>query len=225
MISEDDITLIIPAKHESESLPLVLDELKKYKFKKIVVMQENDHETYDAITNYECTVLFQKNNGFGAALIEGVQNAKTTYSCIFNADGSFDPKYISYMLEKLTISKLDFVFNSRYEDGGGSDDDTFLTKIGNFFFTKLSNFLFNLNTTDVLFNYVLGNTKKFQTLNLKCYDFTYCVEIFLNIKKNNFLYSNLPCHERSRLRGFKKVNEFKDGFLILIFILKSFLND
>ena len=33
----DDITLVIPAKNEAESLPEVLDELLKYKIKKIIV--------------------------------------------------------------------------------------------------------------------------------------------------------------------------------------------
>ena len=32
----DDITLVIPAKNEAESLPYVLDELSKYKIKKII---------------------------------------------------------------------------------------------------------------------------------------------------------------------------------------------
>ena len=34
---------------------------------------------------------------------------------------------------------------------------------------------------------------------------------------------NLGSFERKRLRGKKKVNEFKDGFLILIEMIKLFL--
>ena len=30
-----------------------------------------------------------------SALIEGINNVKTKYLCIFNADGSFDPKYLN----------------------------------------------------------------------------------------------------------------------------------
>jgi hypothetical protein len=36
-------------------------------------------------------------------------------------------------------------------------------------------------------------------------------------------YSNMGSYERSRIAGSKKVNEFKDGFLILLFLVKSFL--
>ena len=47
-----DLTLIIPAKNEKESLPKVLTELdNKYKIK--VVLQENDYETIEAIKNFD----------------------------------------------------------------------------------------------------------------------------------------------------------------------------
>ena len=36
----ENLTLVIPAKNEKESLPLVLKELKKYKLKKIVVLEK-----------------------------------------------------------------------------------------------------------------------------------------------------------------------------------------
>ena len=33
--------------------------------------------------------------------------------------------------------KNDFVFGSRYKKGGYSEDDTLVTKLGNFFFSKI----------------------------------------------------------------------------------------
>ena len=39
-------------------------------------------------------------------------------------------------------------------------------------------------------------------------------------KFKGFLLSSIPSYERSRIAGVKKVNEFKDGFLILISILR-----
>ena len=47
----DNITLVIPAKFESQSLPLVLDELKDYNYKKLIILQEDDYETINAIKN------------------------------------------------------------------------------------------------------------------------------------------------------------------------------
>ena len=144
------------------------------------------------------------------------------YLCIFNADGSFDPKYLNQMVELLD-TKYDFVFNSRYVDEGGSDDDTFLTYIGNKFFTLLCKLLFSLNISDVLFTYVMGKSYAFKKLDLKNTDFTFCIELPVKAKLNKFDCTSLPSYERSRIKGKKKVNEFKDGFLILISIIRLFI--
>ena len=215
----DDITLVIPAKNEAESLPKVLDELLKYKIKKIIVIPTEDKKTREAIENFDCKILFQDGKGFGNALIQGINNVETKYFCIFNADGSFDPIYLSQLKEKILLNQ-DFVFCSRYEAGGGSEDDTILTYIGNKFFTGLCNLLFKLKITDVLFTYVMGSTKAFKELNLSFNDFSFCVELPIKAKKKNYILGNLPSVERSRKAGIKKVNEFRDGFLILMSIIK-----
>ena len=54
-------------------------------------MQKNDEETFEAIKNYDCKIIFQTGMGYGNAIVEGIKHSKTTYSCIFYADGSTDP--------------------------------------------------------------------------------------------------------------------------------------
>ena len=219
----NNLTLVIPAKYEAGTLPIVLKELEKYKVKKVIVIPEYDEETHDAIKNFDCNIVKQKGEGFGSALIEGIETVKTKYLCIFNADGSFDPKYLNEMISLLE-NQNDFVFNTRYEEKGGSDDDTFLTFIGNKIFTFLCNLLFNLKISDVLFTYVIGKTSKYKELNLTSNDFSFCVELPIKAKFNKFKLSSLASYERSRIAGKKKVNEFKDGFLISIEIIKCFFN-
>ena len=55
-----NLTLVIPAKQEKESLPKVLNELKKYKVKKIIVLEKKDINTIKSIKNFNCKILFQK---------------------------------------------------------------------------------------------------------------------------------------------------------------------
>jgi glycosyltransferase involved in cell wall biosynthesis len=219
----NNITLVIPAKFESQSLPFVLDELNHYNFKKLVILQEDDYETINSIKNYNCEILYQKNKGYGDALIAGIYHAKTKYFCIFNADGSFNPKEINFMVKKLEEDKLDFVFASRYQSDSGSEDDTILTYVGNFFFTLLGKIFFKLNITDILYTYVIGKTSLAQSLNLKRKDFTFCVELPIKAKINNFKIVSSPSYERKRIGGKKKVNEFYDGFLILTHILRMYI--
>jgi glycosyltransferase involved in cell wall biosynthesis len=215
------LTLVIPAKNESESLPKVLEELKTFDLKVIVVIPKNDELTKESIKNFNCKIIEEQNgHGYGNALRTGINNVETDLFCIFNADGSFNPIYLKDMIDLISNENSDFVFCSRYEKSGGSDDDTFLTYIGNKIFTFLCNILFNLNISDVLFTYVLGKTNKYKELVLTSNDFSFCVELPIKAKFNKFNLSSIPSYERSRIAGVKKVNEFKDGFLILISILK-----
>ena len=126
------------------------------------------------------------------------------------------------MYEQL-VNNCDFVFNSRYEKGGGSDDDTILTLIGNKIFTIICNLLFKLGISDVLFTYVMGKTSAFKSLRLKKRDFAFCVELPVLAKLQKFKLNSKPCYERLRFRGEKKVNEFRDGFLILLCIFTMFI--
>lgn len=219
-----DLTLVIPAKYESESLPIFLEEISNLTCKKLVILEETDNKTIQSIKNFErIELIFQKNKGYGAALLEGIRCTQTKFFCIINADGSMNPKYLANMLNKTKINNLDFLFASRYEKhDSGSDDDNIITYIGNYIFTKIGNIFFSLKITDILFTYVLGKTNEFNSLNLTSYDFTLCVEFPIKANRYGFKLSTIPSYERSRIGGKKKVNAFKDGLLILIKMIKLF---
>ena len=217
-----NLTLIIPTKKEVESLPTFLREIQNYNCKKLIVLEKEDIETKKILEEFNnINILEQKNNGYGNALIEGINNVQTDFCCIINADGSMDPEYLEEM-RKLCENK-DLIFASRYQKpGGGSDDDNFVTIIGNAIFTFLGNFLFKLKISDILYTYILGRTSSFKKLDLKNYDFRICVEIPIKAKILNMEYSCIPSHERERIGGKKKVNAIKDGLLILGEIVKYF---
>ena len=216
-----DLTLVIPAKKEAESLPSVLKEIEDLECSKIVVLEENDKETIESIRDFNVTIIFQNGKGYGNALIQGINNVHTNYLCIFNADGSFNPKELQNLLNY--CQKFDYVFASRYLKNASSEDDTILTKLGNLIFTFLGNILFSLSLSDILYTFVIGKTNSFKKLNLKSNDFCLCVEIPINAKKMKQSYTDVPSNERRRIAGKKKVNEFSDGMKILKYMLYRFI--
>ena len=218
----NDLTLIIPAKNESESLPEVISELEKFNLNLNVVLHESDIDTIKSIEQPNVKIVYQKNFGYGDALIEGIKNCKTEYFCIFNADGSFRPEEIEAMKKSIDQNNLDFVFGSRYQSNSGSEDDTMVTLVGNYFFTFLGNLMFRLNITDILYTFVLGKTELAKKLDLSQKDFTICVELPIKAKKNDMRIGSSSCYERKRIAGKKKVNAFKDGFLILIHMFRLY---
>ena len=217
-----DLTLLIPAKNESESLPKVISELKDLECKKKIILKKDDILTINAIKDLDIEIIYQDNSGYGDALISGFNSLDTKYFCIFNADGSFKPSELSNMLDIVKNSDVKFVFASRYQKNSGSDDDTFITFVGNKIFTFLGKIMFDLPITDILYTFVLGNSDAVKKLRLKNKDFCLCVELPIKAKKMGLSMTSCNSYERKRIAGTKKVNAFKDGFLILTEMIKLF---
>ena len=216
------LSLIIPAKNEVESLEAVLLEVKNNNLigEIIVIVDDEFDNSVSIAKKFNCKLVVQKSNGYGSAIIEGFKNSKFEFGCIFNADHSFDPKYLNRMVNE--SDKNDFVFGTRYNKDSGSDDDTIVTFTGNKIFSFIGNKILKIRLTDILFTYVLCNVDKFNKLNLKNKDFKFCIELPAKVKQNNLSYTEIPIFERKRYGGKKKVNALKDGFLILIEIIKNF---
>ena len=217
----NDLTLVIPAKKESETLPLVLESLKKLKIKTIISLKNDDLDTINCIIkNKYVKVYFQSGNGYGNSLKEAINFCETKYFCIFNADGSFEQKDLFKMYN--LIKNNDFVYTSRYEKTGSSEDDTLITLIGNKIFSKLGNIFFSLKISDILYTYLMGKTQSFRKFNIESNDFRFCVELPIKMQISNMKYKCIPSYEYKRIAGKKKVSAFKDGFLILLEMLRLF---
>ena len=217
-----NLTLIIPAKNESESLPKVLEEIRDYECSIIVILESSDIETINATKDFNCKIVHQSEKGYGNALIEGINKINTKFFCIINADGSMNPTEISAMM-RLTKSNS-FIFGSRYIKNGGSEDDTIITYIGNKFFSLIGNIFFKLKITDILYTYVIGETNLAKKLKLKSGDFKICVELPIKVHRKKISYTDFACYESKRIGGKKKVNAFKDGFLILVKMFQLFFD-
>lgn len=218
----DELTLIIPAKNEAESLPIVLDELKKYNYKIDIILHITDLDTIQAIREYDVNIIYQENSGYGDALIQGIKQCKTKYFCIFNADGSFNPSEINQMFKTLQSKKLDFIFASRYQTNSGSEDDTIITLVGNYIFTYIGKIFFKLTISDILYTFIVGKTEQANMLDLTQKNFSFCVELPIKAKKMKMQLGSINSYERKRIAGKKKVNAFIDGFLILKHMIKLF---
>ena len=210
-----NLSIIIPAKNEPESLPSVLDQFKNLRNEVYVVLESEDKATINSIKGKKCNIIYQKKKGYGNAIIEGIYQTKTKYFCIFNADGSFEVSEIDLMLKKIETDNSDIVFGSRYEKNGFSEDDTIVTLLGNKIFTLIGKIFFSLKITDILYTFVLGKTEEVKNLSLNQKDFRFCVELPIKAMKKGYKLSTISSYEKKRIAGIKKVNAPKDGLLIL----------
>ena len=215
------INLIIPSKEKIEHLYKIISPLLRRKEINKIILVLNEKNKKKFIKNKKLKIIVQKKSGYGSAIKEGFKISKSKFSCIFNADGSFNANDLPSMI-KLT-KQNDFIYASRYMKGAGSEDDTMITLIGNFVFSLMGRVLLNVKLTDILYTFVLCNTKKFNKLNIVSYDFRFCIELPYKVSQNKFTYTELKSKEFKRKFGEKNVNELVDGFLILIEVLRCFL--
>ena len=168
-----NLTLVIPAKNESESLPLVLKEIfdLELELQIKVCLEKKDIQTINAIQNFDIEIFYQNKTGYGSALIEGINSVETDFFCIFNADGSFNPVELEEMYKKINEGDNEMIFASRYMKDSGSDDDTIITSIGNYIFSKIGQIFFKLPISDILYTFVMGKTTIFKKINFKKKDF------------------------------------------------------
>jgi glycosyltransferase involved in cell wall biosynthesis len=217
----ENISLIIPAKNEVESLGAVLNEVKNYNFinEIIIIVDSETDNSINIAKKYNCKIIIQKNKGYGSAIIEGFQNATNKYGCIFNADYSFDPKDLEKFIE---LSRTyEFIFATRYQKNSGSDDDDWITFVGNKIFSFMSKNVLRINLSDILYTYVLCHVEKFNSLHLKRNDFRLCIELPFKVSQSKYSYTEISSYERARYGGKKKVNALKDGFIILTEVIYS----
>ena len=213
---KNNIEILIPTLNEEGNIEKVIDELKIEGYKNITLLDGNStDQTVEIAKNKGCRIILDNANtsGFGGSLINGLNNLQHEYFCIFDGDNSFNPKAISEMLNKIS-NGADFVFGTRYLDGNKSEDDTFITKFGNFFFTKLVRLLFKINTTDLLFLYVVGKRENVTKLDLKQQDFRFCTEFLITCYRD-FNCKEVLSKERKRYSGVSKVNKIFDGMKLL----------
>ncbi len=57
----NNLTLIIPTKKESVSLPKFLNELTIFNCKKMIVIQSEDNETLESIKNFDEIEIYKQN--------------------------------------------------------------------------------------------------------------------------------------------------------------------
>ena len=220
---QNDIEILIPTFNEGNNIGSVIKELNNEGYFKITVLDANSTDkTVEVAKELNCKIILDDTSikGFGGSLINGLKNLTSDYFCIYDGDGSFDPKDIINMIDKINLGN-DFVFASRYLNNQKSDDDTIITRFGNFLFTLMVQILFKIKTTDVLFLYVLGKKSKVDQLNLQQQDFSICTEFVIKAYKN-YSCSEIFSKERKRLSGESKVNKFMDGLKIMINIIRIY---
>jgi glycosyltransferase involved in cell wall biosynthesis len=147
------VSIVVPAKNEAANLREVLPRLPAVHEVILVDGDSVDGTVAAAVeTLPSIRVVHQTRKGKGNALACGFLAATGDIIVMFDADGSADPDEISSFVAALTAG-ADFAKGSRFTDGGGSDDITWLRSLGNGFLNGTANRAFGTRFTDLCYGY------------------------------------------------------------------------
>ncbi len=161
------VTLLIPTLNEFEAMQIIMPRVKKEWVDQILIV---DGQSADGTIEYAhrqgYEVCIQKGEGIRSAYQEAWPLIRGEIVVTFSPDGNCIPELIPQLINKMKEG-YDMVVASRYFGGAKSEDDSWLTKFGNWFCTQvLVNGLHGANYTDAMGMYRAYRTRLFYDLDI-----------------------------------------------------------
>src|SRR5690606_25539403 len=126
------VSVVIPAMNEAENLPDGVKTLPDWIHEVILVGGNSTDDTVEVARGLGAAVkvVEQRGKGKGGALNTGFPACTRAILVMVDADGQADGNEIVSYVSAL-VSGADFAKGSRFANGGGTDDMTFIRKLGN----------------------------------------------------------------------------------------------
>jgi glycosyltransferase involved in cell wall biosynthesis len=168
----------------------------------------------------ELRFLFQtRNQGKGAALRRGFEQATGEIVLVQDADLEYDPRDYEKLLEPIVDGRADVVYGSRFL-GGPQRVHYFWHYVANRMLTLLSDVFTNLKLTDMETCYKVFRREVIQGIQLKSDRFGFEPEITAKIAKHNWRVYEVPITYAGRTYEEGKKITWKDGVHALWCIIR-----
>jgi glycosyltransferase involved in cell wall biosynthesis len=216
--SRANVSIVIPAFNEEQSLPGVLAELRAWMQRGaevIVVDDGSTDKTARVAADAGARVIRHRHNrGYGASLKSGIRAADHDIVVTFDADGQFDTNDIAKLVEALNDS--DMAVGVR-PHGAGSPT---LRKPGKWLLGKTANYLAQTRIPDLNCGFrALPTETALHFLNLLPNGFSFTTTLTLAMFKDGYNVAYVPITVRPRTTGKSSVR-VADGFNTLLLIIR-----
>jgi glycosyltransferase involved in cell wall biosynthesis len=219
------ISVVIPAYNEAKNLPYVLPLIPDWVHEVILIDGHSADDTVEVAQHLLPTikVMQQTRKGKGNALRCGFAASTGDIIVMIDADGSIDPQEMRRFIEVL-LAGADFAKGSRFIGDGGSADITPLRKIGNHMLSTMVNYLFRLRFTDLCYGYNAFWKDCLDSFEVDCEGFEVETLMSLRACQANLVITEVPSYEHARIYGASHLRTFRDGWRVLMVIMKEWMN-
>lgn len=219
------ISVIIPVYNEKNSLLELLKLVENVDFgleKEIILVDDCSTDgTKDLYPGISHKVLYhEKNMGKGAALRDGIKEAKGDVIIIQDADLEYNPADYVPLVNLIKEDKADVVYGSRFLGEQNRGNFLFLSFVANKTLTFLTQILYGTKLTDMETCYKAFRSEIIKNIEIESNRFDFEPEITAKILKQNIRFSELPITYNARgVNEGKKIN-WKDGIQAIFTLIK-----
>ena len=227
VMSEYDLSIIIPSYLEGENLCCILPRIKKTLSGLKIKFEINVIDTLEPMDNSKNVCLENgvnyfnrgKGNCYGDAVRTGIKFARGKYIVFMDGDGSHTPEFIPELVKHR--ANFDVVIASRYVEGGFTDNNKiliFMSRAVNFFYVLI----LQLGCKDASNSFKLYQTEILKALDLYSNNFDIIEEILFKLKRNDrhLRIREVPYTFKQRMFGHTKRNLVFFAFSYLFSLIK-----
>ena len=220
------LTVVMPCYNEQETVETIIDRVleSEYVRELIVVDDASADATLKIVRRIDdprIRVLEQRvNQGKGAALRRGFEEATSEFVIVQDADLEYDPSDYREILGPLVDGRADVVYGSRFQAGRPHRVLYFWHSVGNKLLTTLSNMLTDLNLTDMETCYKAFRREVLHEIVLEEDRFGIEPEITAKVARGGWRVYEVGISYSGRTYAEGKKIGWKDGVRALVCIVK-----
>lgn len=220
--------VIVPACNEEKSIAKVIGDIPTDVVSEVIVVNNNSNDNTETVAlNAGAKVLFEKQKGYGAACLKGIDYLKENIPDIvvfLDGDYSDYPEEIIDLIKPIEHDDYDFVLGSRVIGEREKGALPLQSRIGSVVAGKLINLFWKVKYTDLgPFRAIKYN--KLLELDMQDKWFGWTIEMQIRAAKKNYKILEIPVRYRKRIGKSKVTGTLKGTVMASVIIMKTIFSE